>query len=135
MRELFVGLGIRLYARLSKRGFDIIPAQPELISETKRTTAVSDSNLLRCVASCTKRSVSLPKFAEFAEQMACAFGEGLPGFVWASGFSQWIVYVTESGCCLRREIAAEEGLHAAFGCPILGDYEPENADSSQRNYL
>jgi hypothetical protein len=32
LRELFVGLGIRLYARLSKRGFDIIPAGlPELI--------------------------------------------------------------------------------------------------------
>jgi hypothetical protein len=33
LRELFVGLGIRLYARLSRRGFDIIPALlPELIS-------------------------------------------------------------------------------------------------------
>jgi len=32
LRELFVGLRIRLYARLSKRGFDIIPAvRPELI--------------------------------------------------------------------------------------------------------
>jgi hypothetical protein len=31
LRELFVGLGIRLYARFSQRGFDIIPAQPELI--------------------------------------------------------------------------------------------------------
>ena len=107
----------------------------KLLSETKRITAVSDPNLLRCVACWTKRSVSLPKFAEFAEQMTCAFGEGLPGFVWASGFSQWIADVTESYCCLRGEIAAQEGLHAAFGCPILGDYEPENADSSQRNYL
>jgi|GEM_PF-2250847 hypothetical protein len=107
----------------------------KLLSETKRITAVSGPNLLRCVATWTKRSVSLPKFAEFAEQMTCAFGEGLPGFVWASGFSQWITDVTESGCCLRREIAAQEGLHAAFGCRILGDYEPENADSSQRNYL
>ena len=31
MRELFVGLGIRLYARQSRREFDMIPAQPELI--------------------------------------------------------------------------------------------------------
>jgi hypothetical protein len=67
--------------------------------------------------------------------MACAGGEGLPGFVWASGFSQWIADVTESDSCLRGKIAAQEGLHAAFCCPILGDYEPENADSSQRNYL
>jgi hypothetical protein len=28
---IFVGSLIRLYARLAKRGFDIIPAQPELI--------------------------------------------------------------------------------------------------------
>jgi hypothetical protein len=35
LRELFVGLGIRLYARLRKRGFDLIPAQPDLISETR----------------------------------------------------------------------------------------------------
>jgi hypothetical protein len=32
----------------------------------------------------------------------------LPGFVWASGFSQWIADVTESDCCLRREIAAKD---------------------------
>jgi len=31
LRELFVAILIRLYARLRKRGFDIIPAQPELI--------------------------------------------------------------------------------------------------------
>jgi hypothetical protein len=37
LRELFVGLGIRLYPRLRKRGFDIIPAQPELISLTQTT--------------------------------------------------------------------------------------------------
>jgi len=28
---------IRLYARLSGRGFDIIPAQPDLISDPKET--------------------------------------------------------------------------------------------------
>jgi hypothetical protein len=34
LRELFGGLGIRLSARLSKRGFDIIPALlPELIEK------------------------------------------------------------------------------------------------------
>jgi hypothetical protein len=90
------------------------------------------ASLIRLYA---QRSVSIPKFAEFAEEMTCAFGEGLPGCVWTSGFSQWIADVTESDCCLRGEIAAPEGLHEAFGCLILGDYEPENADSSQRNYL
>ncbi|MEG4859429.1 adenylate/guanylate cyclase domain-containing protein [Microcoleus sp. K1-B6] len=102
----------------------------KLLSETKRITGVSDPNLLRCVASWTKRSVSIPKFAEFTEQMTCAFGEGLPGLVWASGSSQWIADVTKSDSCMRRELAAEEGLHGAFGFPILGDYDPENSAKS-----
>ncbi|MEG5019132.1 MULTISPECIES: adenylate/guanylate cyclase domain-containing protein [unclassified Microcoleus] len=102
----------------------------KLLSETKRITAVSAPNLLRCVASWTKRSLSIPKFAEFTEQMTCAFGEGLPGFVWASGSAQWIADVTKSDCCLRREIAAEEGLHGAFGFPILGGYEAEKSARS-----
>ncbi len=105
-------------------------AGEKLLSGSNRINAVSDPNLLRCVASWRKRSVSIPKFAEFAETMTCAFGEGLPGLVWASGSSQWIADVTESDWFLRREIAAQEGLHGAFGFPILGDYEPENSARS-----
>ncbi|WP_333250895.1 hypothetical protein [Microcoleus sp. Pol7_B2] len=37
MPELFVGLGIRLYARLLKQGFEIIPAQPELILNIRKS--------------------------------------------------------------------------------------------------
>ena len=105
-------------------------AGEKLLSRSKRITAVSDPNLLRCVASWTKRSVSIPKFAKFAEQMTCALGEGLPGIVWASSSSQWMADVTENDRFIRREIAAEEGLHGAFGFPILGDYEQENSARS-----
>ncbi|MEG5060990.1 adenylate/guanylate cyclase domain-containing protein [Microcoleus sp. A2-C5] len=105
-------------------------AGEKLLSGSKRVTAVSDSNLLRCVISWRKRSVSIPKFAEFGEQMTCGFGEGLPGIVWASGSPQWIADVTKSDSFLRREIAAEEGLHGAFGFPILGDYKHENSERS-----
>jgi PAS domain S-box-containing protein len=102
----------------------------KLVSGNKRITAVSDPNLLRCVASWQKRSVSLPKFAEVAQQITFGLGEGLPGIVWASGSPQWIADVTESDNFLRREIAAQEGLHGAFGFPILGDYEQENSARS-----
>lgn len=105
-------------------------AGEKLLSGSKRVNAIADPNSLRCVASWKKRSVSIPKFAGFAEQMTCGFGEGLPGLVWASGSPQWIVDVTESDSFLRREIAAEEGLHGAFGFPILGDYEQENSAKS-----
>ncbi len=102
----------------------------KLLSGSNRITAISDPNLLRCVASWTKRSVSIPKFAEFVELMTCAIGEGLPGLVWASGSPQWIADITESDSFMRREIAAQEGLHGAFGFPILGDYEQENSARS-----
>ncbi len=105
-------------------------AGEKLLSGSNRINAVSDPNLIRCVASWKKRSVSIPKFAGFAEQMTCAFGEGLPGLVWASGSPQWIADVAESDGFLRREIAAQEGLHGAFGFPILGDYEQENSARS-----
>ncbi len=105
-------------------------AGEKLLSGNNRINAISDHNLLRCVASWKKPSVSIPKFAKFAEQMTCAFGEGLPGLVWASGSPQWIADVTESDSFLRREIAAEEGLHGAFAFPILGDYEDENSARS-----
>ncbi len=105
-------------------------AGEKLLLGSKSITAISDPNLLRCVASWTKPSVSIPKFTEFAERMTCGFGEGLPGLVWASGSSQWIADVTENDSCLRREIAAQEGLHGAFGFPILGDYEQENSAMS-----
>jgi len=97
----------------------------KLMSATKREIPISDPNLLRCVASWTKRSVSIPKFVEVSQQMTFAIGEGLPGHVWASGSPQWIGDVAESDIFIRREIATEEGLHGAFGFPILGDYEQE----------
>ena len=105
-------------------------AGEKLLLGSKRVTAISDPNLLRCVASWQKHSVSIPKFAESAEQMTCGFGEGLSGLIWASGSSEWIVDVIESDIFMRREIAAEEGLHGAFGFPILGDYEQENSARS-----
>jgi len=97
----------------------------KLLSATKRKIPISDPNLLRCVASWTKRSISIPKFVEVAEQMTFAVGEGFAGRVWGSGSSEWIADVAENDTFIRREIAAEEGIHGAFGFPILGDYDQE----------
>lgn len=97
----------------------------KLLSATKRKIPISDPNLLRCVARWTKRSISIPKFVEVAEQMTFAVGEGFTGRVWGSGSSEWIADVAENDTFIRREIAAEEGIHGAFGFPILGDYDQE----------
>ncbi|MDQ2099009.1 MAG: adenylate/guanylate cyclase domain-containing protein [Tychonema bourrellyi B0820] len=99
-------------------------------TKSKREIPISDPTLLRCVASWTKRSISIPKFRECAKQITFAEGEGLPGRVWASGSPEWMADVVENEFFIRREIAAEEGLHGAFGFPILGDYEQEMSTKS-----
>lgn len=102
----------------------------KLLSATKREIPISDPSLLRCVSSWTKRSVSIPKFIAIGKQQTFAIGEGLPGHVWASGAPQWIGDVAESDIFIRKEIANQEGLHGAFGFPILGDYEHEMSTRS-----
>lgn len=102
----------------------------KLVSLTKRKVPVPDPNLLRCVASWSNRSISIPKFLEFAEQMTFTVGEGFVGRVWGSGSSEWIADVAENDIFVRREIAAEEGIHGAFCFPILGDYDQERSARS-----
>src|SRR5207247_5813614 len=46
-------------------------------------------------------------------------GIGLPGRVWSSRESAYIPDVVQDSNFLRAPIAAREGLHAAFGFPIL----------------
>ncbi|NJK65820.1 MAG: PAS domain S-box protein [Microcoleus sp. CSU_2_2] len=102
----------------------------KLVSLTKRKVPISDPNLLRCVASWSNRSISIPKFVGFAEQKTFAVGEGFVGRVWGSASSEWIADVAENDSFVRREIAAEEGIHGAFGFPILGDYDRERSARS-----
>lgn len=99
-------------------------------TKSKREIPISDPTLLRCVASWTKPSISIPKFREFAKQITFAEGEGLPGRVWASGSPEWMADVVENDIFLRRKIAYQEGLHGAFGFPILGGYEQEMSTRS-----
>ncbi|MDF0551890.1 adenylate/guanylate cyclase domain-containing protein [Kamptonema sp. UHCC 0994] len=94
-----------------------------LISKGNRSFPISDHNLLRCVESWVEESIEIPEFRAISEQITFAPGVGLPGRVWANGSSHWISDVVEDNDFLRREIAAKEGLHGAFGFPILGDYE------------
>lgn len=46
-------------------------------------------------------------------------GEGLPGRVWADCKPAWIPDVTQDSNFPRAAVAAKEGLHGAFGCPIV----------------
>jgi PAS domain S-box-containing protein len=50
-------------------------------------------------------------------------GVGLPGRVWASGQPAWVADVIEDANFPRAAVAAQEGLHAAFGFPVLSGGE------------
>ncbi len=47
-------------------------------------------------------------------------GVGLPGRIWASGHSAWIVDVQRDSNFPRGASAAQDGLHGAFGFPVVG---------------
>jgi len=74
---------------------------------------------LRCVDIWHRPSVSFPEFE--AESRATRFprGIGLPGRVWAEGKPAWILDVVHDRNFPRAPIAAREGLHGAFGFPVL----------------
>jgi len=80
---------------------------------------VPDAGLLRCVEVWHEESRPLTKFVEATRELRFTRGTGLPGRVWSSRAPAWIPDVTKDTNFPRAAIAAEEGLHAALGFPIL----------------
>ena len=60
-----------------------------------------------------------PEFEALSERISLAPGDGLPGRVLASGEPIWIVDAPEDGNFPRANVARRDGLHAAFGFPLL----------------
>jgi PAS domain S-box-containing protein len=77
------------------------------------------ANVLRCIETWHRPSVELAEFELLTRRITFAPGIGLPGRVWASGQPDWIRDVTQDANFPRAPIAAREGLHGAFGFPIL----------------
>ena len=77
------------------------------------------SDCLRVAHVYNPPSVQLPQFVRISRELTFARGVGLPGRVWASGEPVWIPDVTQDENFPRAPVAAREGLHAAFGFPIL----------------
>ena len=78
-----------------------------------------EANALRCAEIWNSPLVRLPEFDEASRRATFKRGIGLPGRVWASGEPAWIPDVVHDSNFPRAGIAAREGLHAAFGFPIL----------------
>ena len=66
-----------------------------------------------------KESVAVPQFEATSRATTFIPGIGLPGRVWSSRAPVYIPDVVHDANFLRAPIAAREGLHAAFGFPIL----------------
>ena len=81
-----------------------------------------NSATLSCAGVWQVGSATFPAFENTTKQRTFEKGVGLPGRVWASGEPAWIPDVVHDANFPRVRIAAQEGLHAAFGFPIrLGD--------------
>lgn len=81
------------------------------------------AQVLRCVDFCTSPSVTVHDFEELTRTITLKKGVGLPGRIWESGESARIHNVTEDANFPRGAVAAREGLHGAFGFPILLERE------------
>ncbi|OCQ94382.1 adenylate/guanylate cyclase [Oscillatoriales cyanobacterium USR001] len=99
----------------------------KLISKGSKKSSNYGSNLLRCVQTFVRPEIEIPEFIAMSEQITFAPGVSLTGRVWASGSCHWISDIVEDDDFMRKEVAAKEGLHGAFGFPILGDYEEKTA--------
>ncbi len=77
------------------------------------------ADVLRCAEICTLPTLSFPEFDAISRRSTFVRGVGLPGRVWASGQPAWIPDVVHDTNFPRAPFAAREGLHGAFGFPIL----------------
>ncbi|MEH1771440.1 adenylate/guanylate cyclase domain-containing protein [Nostoc sp.] len=79
--------------------------------------------VLRCVEIWSSRLISVREFKAITWQTTYTPGVGFPGRIWIRRLPLWIKDITEDGDTRRSQPAAEAGLHAAFGFPILDDSE------------
>jgi len=77
------------------------------------------TEVLRCVELWSPPHTSFPEFAKSSRRTTFVRGVGLPGRVWSTGKPAWIPDVVRDTNFPRAPIAAREGLHAAFGFPVL----------------
>jgi PAS domain S-box-containing protein len=69
---------------------------------------------LRCLECWHLPTVPEAAWGAFCRRQSFPPGVGLPGRIWSSGRPAWVADVTQEA----DSIAAPEGLHGAFGCPI-----------------
>ena len=79
-----------------------------------------EADLLRCAEMWIAPPRTLDEFVGVNRRVTFSPGVGLPGRVWQSGKAAWIPDVVKDPNFPRAPYASEEGLHGAFGFPIVG---------------
>ncbi|SPE38147.1 PAS domain S-box (modular protein) [Candidatus Sulfopaludibacter sp. SbA6] len=77
------------------------------------------ANVLRYLASWHIPGAGFAEFDSASREMTLAPGQGLPGRVWSSRQPVWLSDVPREDNFPRKAIALKEGIHAAFGFPIM----------------
>jgi signal transduction histidine kinase/DNA-binding response OmpR family regulator len=85
-----------------------------------RWSVDSEANVLRCAEMWIAPPRTLDEFVGVCRRLTFPAGVGLPGRVWQSGRAAWIPDVVKDPNFPRAPHAAREGLHGAFGFPIVG---------------
>lgn len=80
----------------------------------------ADHHVLQCAETWTALSRTGQALADQSRRMTFARGVGLPGRIWSSEQSAWIVDVARDSNFPRASSAAMDGLHGAFGFPLVG---------------
>ena len=82
-------------------------------------TVDPDRGALRCAHVWRASAAQFPEFEAMSRESVFRPGVGLPGRVWATASPAWIRDVTQDQNFPRAAVAAREGLHAAFGFPVI----------------
>jgi PAS domain S-box-containing protein len=82
-------------------------------------TVNADGTALVCRQCRHAPGVSVEEFEEDSRNRSFAKGEGLPGRVWESGKSAWILDLTHDDNFPRLNSAVRHGLRSAVACPII----------------
>ncbi|HEX8633854.1 MAG TPA: PAS domain S-box protein [Pyrinomonadaceae bacterium] len=77
------------------------------------------AGVLRCQEIWQASGTEPGEFAARTREMTFARGAGLPGRIWESGEPAWLADVAHEQNMPRAAVAAREGLHAAFGFPVM----------------
>jgi PAS domain S-box-containing protein len=74
---------------------------------------------LECHQSWHKPELPVTEFEAASFSRTFQKGEGLPGHVWSTGKSRWLLDVVRDANFPRAASAAKYGLHSAFACPVV----------------